>query len=369
ETGDQFEQFDERRVYGGRNTLSRDLRAWGMPARLRMGAELRHDDIGAVGLYKTRERQRLATVREDAVRQTASSFFIEHQVEIRESLRASAGIRYDRHDFDVRSNLAQNSGSAHDDIVSPKFTLIAGPWRETEVFLNLGRGFHANDARGTTITVDPTDGITPAERVSPLVAARGAEIGMRTAALPRTQLAASVWMLELDSELLYVGDAGFTEPNRASRRRGVELAAYVYPHPWLTIDADLAWSHARFSEEDPAGDRIPNAIDRVVSMGVAFDHPGGWFAGARLRHFGAAPLIEDGSVRSDSTTVVNLKAGYRFAGGLAVSLAAFNLLNARDNDITYFYESQLSDEAAPVADVHFHPIEPRSVRLTLEWRR
>lgn len=369
DTGDQFEQLDERRVYGGRSTFSRDLRVWGTPTRLRIGAELRHDDIDAVGLYKTQERQRLATVREDAVRQTASSFFIEQQIELHPSLRASAGLRYDRQDFNVRSNLALNSGSAHDDIVSPKFTLIAGPWRETEVFLNLGRGFHANDARGTTITVDPTDGITPAERVSPLVAARGAEIGMRTAVLPRTQLAASVWMLRLDSELLYVGDAGFTEANRASRRRGVELAAYVHPHPWLTIDTDLAWSHARFSEEDPAGDRIPNAIDRVVSMGVAFDHPGGWFAGARLRHFGSAPLIEDGSVRSDSTTVVNLKAGYRFAGGLAVSLAAFNLLDARDNDITYFYESQLPGEAAPVADVHFHPIEPRTVRLTLEWRR
>lgn len=51
-------------------------------------------------------------------------------------------------------------------------------------------------------------------------------------------------------------------------------------------------------------------VERVASMGVAIDHPSGWFGGARFRHFGAAPLIEDDSVRSRSTTLVNLEAGF-----------------------------------------------------------
>jgi outer membrane receptor protein involved in Fe transport len=355
---DQFEQFDERRLFGGRGIVSRN--------GTRLGFEVRHDDIDTVGLYLTRARERIGTTREDDVTQTSSSLFIEQEIRFTNSLRATAGMRYDHFDFDVDSIIAANSGRANDDIVSPKLSIVAGPWARTELFVNLGRGFHSNDARGTTITVDPTDGVTPAERVSPLVATRGGEIGVRTAIVPFTQLAASLWTLELDSELVFVGDAGITESNRASRRRGLELAAFVKPLEWLTIDADFAVSHARFTQPDPAGDRIPNAVERVVSVGVAVDHPRGWFGGARLRYLGAAPLIEDGSVRSRPTRVVNAEVGYRFANGVSAAVAGLNLFDSADNDITYFYESQLAGEAEPVSDIHFHPVEPRQWRATLK---
>jgi outer membrane receptor protein involved in Fe transport len=216
--------------------------------------------------------------------------------------------------------------------------------------------------------VDPADGVTTAERVNPMVRASGAEVGVRTAILPYTQLALTAWALDLDSELLYVGDAGATEANRASERHGVELGVYFTPREWLTLDADLAWSHARFSEYDPAGDYIPGAVEGVASIGVALQHPSGWFGGARFRHFGEAPLVEDNSVRSDPTTVVNLEVGYRLSKRFALSLAAYNLFDSDDNDITYFYESQLPGEGAPVGDRHFHPVEPRTLRLTVETR-
>jgi outer membrane receptor protein involved in Fe transport len=249
--------------------------------------------------------------------------------------------------------------------LSPKFALVLGPWNETEFFFDVGRGFHSNDARGTTITVDPTDRVTPADRVDPLVKALGTDIGLRTALIPDLQLSIALWSLDLDSELLFVGDAGTTEPSRESERRGVELTAIWNPVSWLIIDADLAWSRARFVDVDHAGDRIPGAVESVASVGVAVDHPSGWFGGARFRHFGEAPLIEDNSVRSDPTTLVNLEAGYRFAKRYKVSAAVYNVFNSKDNDITYFYESQLAGETDPVEDIHFHPVEPRTFRVTL----
>ena len=123
-----------------------------------------------------------------------------------------------------------NSGSAKDHITSPKLSLVFGPWAETEFFINAGRGFHENDARGTTITVDPVDGVTAADPVRPMVRANGAEIGMRTGLLPYTQLAITAWALDLDSELIYVGDAGATEASRATERHGVELGVFFMPH-------------------------------------------------------------------------------------------------------------------------------------------
>lgn len=366
--GDQFEQFDDRRSYGVHAELGRITQYGLVPGTLRMGVDSRFDDIGRVGLYLTDDRVRLSAVREDSVDRFGIGFFIEQQLQLTDWLRAVAGLRHDRADFEVDSDLAVNSGGAQDYITSPKLSLVFGPWAHTEFFVNAGRGFHENDARGTTITVDPADGVTTVDRVRPMVRASGAEIGIRTAIVPHMQFALTAWRLDLDSELIYVGDAGTTEPSRATKRRGVEFAAYFSPLPWLTLDADLAWSHARFSEFEPAGDRIPGAVERVASLGAAVQHPGGWFGGARFRHFGAAPLIENDSVRSDPTTVVNLEVGRHFGKRFTLALAAYNVLDSEDNDITYFYESKLPSELQPVEDRHFHPVEPRTIRLTVETR-
>jgi outer membrane receptor protein involved in Fe transport len=368
DNGDQFKQFDDRQAFGAHAEVRRDNFIGSIPGKLRIGFESRFDDIDRVGLYLTEARVRRSTIREDAVQRLGIGLYAEQQLQPTDWLRVIGGLRLDSAQFDVNSDLDANSGSASDSIASPKLSFVFGPWADTEFFINAGQGFHENDARGTTITVDPGDGVTAADRVNPMVRATGAEIGMRTAVLPYTQLALTAWMLDLDSELLYAGDAGATEANRASDRHGVELGVFVTPREWLTLDADLAWSHARFSEPDPAGNFIPGAVESVASMGVAIQHPSGWFGGARFRHFGAAPLVEDDSVRSDPTTVVNLEVGYRLNKRFAVSLAAYNLFDSRDNDITYFYESQLPGEGAPVGDRHFHPVEPRTLRLTIETR-
>jgi outer membrane receptor protein involved in Fe transport len=368
DNGDQFEQFDERKAYGVHAELARATNYGGVTGQLMFGVASRYEDIGRVGLYLTDARVRYDVIREDAVTRLGIGFFVEQQLQVTEWLRVIAGLRHDRADFDVDSDLPANSGSAKDHITSPKFSLVLGPWAETEFFINAGRGFHENDARGTTIAVDPVDGLTAADPVRPMVRASGAEVGMRTGLLPYTQLAITAWALELDSELIYVGDAGATEASRATERHGVELGIFVRPNDWLTLDADLAWSHGRFSQPDPAGDYIPGAVENVASVGVAVQHPGGWFGGARLRHFGAAPLIEDNSVRSDATTVVNAEIGRRFGGRFSVALAVYNLFDSDDNDITYFYESQLAGEEQPTEDRHFHPVEPRTLRLTVETR-
>jgi outer membrane receptor protein involved in Fe transport len=363
--GDQFEQYDDRRVFGGSYKYAWPLSLTTAPGMLRAGLEARRDDIAPVGLYLTTARERRETVRRDDVTQTSWSAWVAHDQRWNDWLRTEVGVRFDHFDFEVASNLAANSGSATDSLAQPKLTVVLGPWGDTEVFVNFGRGFHSNDARGTTIRVDPTDGVTPVDRVDPLVPATGAELGVRSAAWPGLQLYGAFWGLDIDSELLFVGDGGITEPNRASRRYGVELGAFWTPIDWLIVDADYAWARARFTESDPAGDRVPGAVETVVSLGATVNRPDGWFAGGRLRYFGAAPLIEDNSVRSDPTLLANLEAGYRFNDRVRAFLTVFNVFDAEDSDITYFYESQLPGEAAPVEDVHFHPVEPRTFRLTV----
>jgi outer membrane receptor protein involved in Fe transport len=364
--GDQFEQFDDRQVFGGSLAWTQPLAAdarW----QLRTGLELRHDDIAPVGLYLTTARKRHDTIREDEVRQTQVGAWTGIETRWTEKFRSEVGLRFDTIDYEVDSDLAANSGSGNDFLASPKLSLVFGPWRETEFFVAAGQGFHGNDIRGATITVDPIDGVTPVDPVTPLVEADGMEAGLRTAIIPRVQLALALWQLEVDSELLFIGDGGATKASRPSRRRGVELGLYARPTDWMIVDADLAWSEPRFRDDDPAGDRIPGAVERVASLGVTFDLAGGWFGGARLRYLGPSALIEDDSVRAPGSTLVNLEAGRRLSERLKVTFGIFNLFGEDASDIRYFYESQLPGEPAPVADIHVHPVEPRAARLTVDF--
>ena len=134
--------------------------------------------------------------------------------------------------------------------------------------------------------------------MTPLVRAKGAELGVRTVLVPHLQSTVSFWTLRLGSELVYNGDIGATEPGPASTRYGVEFANYYSPKPWLIFDGDLSLSRARFVEFDPAGQYVPEAVNTVVSGGASIDNFHRTFGSLRLRYFGPRALVEDNSVRS-----------------------------------------------------------------------
>lgn len=369
--GDQFEQADRRKVYGLNAT-----RTWygdwaGKAVDFTLGMQSRYDDIGNVGLYATTARQRWGMVRQDKVKEGSLSLYGESQIQWIEKFRSILGLRGDFYSFDVASNLAENSGKLKAHIGSPKLSLIFGPWDKTEYYANAGYGFHSNDARGTTLKVNPDfrdpGYLGPVDPVTPLVRAKGYELGIRSAIIPRLQTSLAFWRLDLASELLFVGDAGTTEASFPSRRTGIEWANYWTPTNSITVDADLAISRARFTTIDSTlpGNHIPGAIEKTASLGISYDGQGKWSGGLRLRYFGPRPLIEDGSIHSQASTLLNLQAGYKIDRRMKLTVSLLNLLDARVSDIDYYYSSQLRNEPAPVDDIHTHPTEPRTLRLAL----
>jgi len=363
--GDQFEQQDGRHVLGGSLT-QRFLGRWfGRDTESVAGVEGRFDRVPTLGLYHTEARQRIDTIRRDRVRQSSGALFFQTTVQWTPKLRTVAGVRDDAYRFHVESDEAANSGLRRSSLASPKLSLIAGPWKNTEVYANWGWGFHSNDARAAVQTRDPRTG-APVMPVDPLVRARGVEVGVRTAAARRLHSALTVWGLDVASELLFVGDAGTTEASRPSRRLGLEWSSALAPTSWMTVDADLAFSRARFRHSDPAGDRIPGAVEAVVSAGITAEGSGPLSGSLRLRYFGPRPLVEDNRVRSKASTTLNARMCYRLDRRYRVSLEAFNLANAKASDIDYFYVSRLPGEPAEgVADLHTHPLETRNFRFSL----
>ena len=211
--------------------------------------------------------------------------YAQTEIEWSRALRTTLGLRADVYQFSVTSDNALNSGDGSDGLVSPKFGAVFGPWAGTELYANAGMGFHSNDARGAVIHGRSVSG-EPVDRVTPLVRARGARSACAPCAIRGLQSTVAVWYLGLDSELLFVGDAGTTEAGRPSRRVGVEWTNYARLTPWLTLDGDLAFSRARFRDDDPAGDYIPGALDRVISAGVTVEPRQPLFGSLRVRHFG-----------------------------------------------------------------------------------
>ncbi|CAN7522823.1 TonB-dependent receptor [Phenylobacterium sp. LjRoot219] len=362
DAGDQFQQRERRTVVGG--ALVRNWRTdWaGLSAFVRVGAEARYDDIGAIGLYRSVAGQATAPVRADAVEEYSLGAFVDAELRLTEALRATVGLRGDAYGYDVRAGLPANSGDGSDGILSPKFSFAWRAAEPLEVYANYGRSFHSNDVRGAAIQVDPVSG-EPAARVDLLAKAEGAELGAR---FSRGELNLSLvgFWLDLDSELVFVGDAGGTEPNAASRRFGMEFAGFWRPLDALTLDLSAAYTHARLRGAPVGEDRIPQSVGAVVGAGAVWQVTDALKTAVRVRHLGPAPLVEDGSVFSESTTLVSLGAYYT-VGRVQLGLDVFNLFDARDADITYFYESRLPGEATGVEDIHFHPVEPRQVRASL----
>ncbi len=367
--GDQFEQAEHRNVFGGAASRSWHLPLFGATSTQTLGLQVRHDRLDPVGLYEAVGGKRAGTIQESTVRETSVGVYAESSVHWTPWFRSLAGLRTDRLFFDIESSIAANSGKREAGIARPKLSLIVGPWRHVEYFANFGYGFHSNDARGVTESVTPKERL-PAAASPALVRSRGSELGLRAEAIEGLQTSMALWQLDLDSELVFSGDAGDTQPSGKSRRHGIEINNHYALTSWLLLDADFALSRANFTTVQGSasnlGRYVPGSANTVISAGATVNHLGPWFGQLQVRDFGPRPLIEDNSQRSRSTTLVYARIGAWIGKDMKLALDVFNVFDRHASDIDYYYASRLRGEpAAGINDIHFHPVEPRSIRLTL----
>lgn len=314
---DQFEQVDRRFVTGGELKRIWERLWWGKKVENTVGLQIRNDYIPDSGRNLTVDRQVTQVVIDDHIEELNSGLYASNQIQWTRWWRSQLGLRGDVFAIDVNSNTAANSGNSTAGILSPKATLVFGPWKKTEIYLDGGSGFHSNDARGVTITVDPTT-LAPQRQVPLLVRTKGAEVGARTSIVPGLVSTLSFWFLQSNSELTFDGDTGDTEANGPSRRYGIEWANFYKPTRWLTLSADFSFTHARYLDPQEtvtgtSGFYIANSIPVVISAAAIVEAPSGIFGGVRLRYFSSQPLIEDDSERQPGSTIVNALCGYRFS--------------------------------------------------------
>lgn len=362
--GDQVEQVERRTAAGLRARMARDFDLFGVKAEGRLGADAHIDWLDETGLYRTTARTRTSAIASDQVDVMSADIWGDVTLHWTDRLRATFGLRADHISGDVSGLVPANAGSESGVQWSPKLNIAYALTDDLEVYAGYGLGFHTNNIVGVVQTVDPVTG-DPVDPATLFAESRGGEVGLRWEPDATFNVSAAAFLLDFDSELIYLGDSGVSEPSDPTRRYGLEVAAFWNPVDWLAFDASYAYSHSRFKDAPAALDRIPNTVEGVAAAGVVWLPGDGWQGSIRLRYLGPGPLIEDNSVRAPSTTLVNAGLSKDF-GTFEIGLDILNLLDAEDFDMVYFYESQLASESAPVEDIHFHPVHPRTFVLNLK---
>jgi TonB dependent receptor/TonB-dependent Receptor Plug Domain len=384
--GDQREQLDNRFVSG--INASRQFAPRGAVTTT-AGLGVRNDNVPTVGLFLTHDQipypdgtLSLAHVVERDTYAWAQSL-----IQIGSKLQLTPGLRLDHYDLDVDDSVAADSGRVASAMLNPKFTAayVISPYQE--VYEDFGESFHSNDARGITDTLDPQTQAPynalgqPVLQNTPLVRAAGEEIGYRYSrgALNSTL---AFWQLHLNSELVFDGDAGVTYAGGPTMRRGIELTNFYRLKPWLILDADIATSKARFlNNPGGLGAYVPESIGTVTAAGATVDRQN-YAASLRLRYFGPRILDQEGNAVSAPAVTYDAQTTWKLHRGYDIVADCFNILNAQTDDVEYYYQSWLPQDAANPAyarnpainpalggsgvnDYVFHPGQKRTFRLTL----
>ncbi|KFE66539.1 Outer membrane receptor protein, mostly Fe transport [Hyalangium minutum] len=378
--GDMIEQHDARTM-AGLQASYRFRHQWrGLSFETTFGTQLRTDSIEN-SLFNDRARERLAPVVDASVREGSLGLYAQEDIILTPWLRTVLGVRGDLFGFDVDDKLedlttqdTKTSGVRQASRISPKASLVFGAIPETELYLNAGAGFHSNDARGVVRQPDP---------VTPLTQARGYELGARTRLFDVLDLAGSVFLLDLDSELVWVGDEGSTEARGPTRRRGLEAEARLRILPWLFADADLTVSRATFVGNAGNADAVALAPTLILAGGVSARHPSGAYGRIGAIHLGDRPATEDRFLTAEGFTRVDVTAGYR-GSWFEVTLGLQNLLNTEWREAQFANVSRLPDETGPEScpagtrpagedtfegceDLHFTPGAPFNAQATVSF--
>ena len=278
-------------------------------------------------------------------------------------MRLVGGLRAETFTFDVRNRCAacadRPAGRTSSGIVLPKMNLILGPWASTELFANYGEGYHSNDARSAV-----------ALGSSPLARAKSYEVGVRSKpwGAGGVELTATIWRLDLKSELVFVGDEGTTDIRGASRREGVEVAARGQVWGPLYFNGSVTYTKAEFRN----GDAIPLAPEVTAYGALLLKWPEGLTSQLQATYLGLRPLTEDRSIKAPSWIDFDLSERYQLPikmshGRMEAFFFIQNLFNTKWEQATFAFTSQLRNEPAAVTDIHFVPGNPRTVMGGVAW--
>jgi outer membrane receptor protein involved in Fe transport len=409
-TGDQEDQFENRRVAGGSANYVLPMSLGAIPNEFAMGLITRYDSLG-VGRAPSIDQvpqptgdDPLSFSDDDRVHLFAGGAWLQATTRWTSFLRTVIGIREDyQHaaDVDLMAALHEtagytNGGNAGQSLFQPKGSLIFTPMDSLEFYLSIGRGFHSADVRGVNQDVSVDLGLPHTNLLSKQ---EGQEVGMRGAVGRNLTFTFAVYNLWQQSETIIDPDVGADTAGPPSRRYGYELNVTYEFTRHLELYASYSGDHTRFTRpfDDGTGhlgEYITDAPVATGSLALYLKDFGPWSGGLNVRYLGNYPLssgpcvnsaaLHDfpgvatscanaptalGQVDGKGFAEVNLDARYAFTSAWSAALGVYNLFNSHAAAAEFWYVDRLQNEVTSYplgrAAVHEHPLEPIMVRFTM----
>ncbi len=357
--GDQIKQHEKRNIYGYNGSYQKTSNLFGMKLKSEIGLQLRYDDIQNSELSHTAQRKFL--INRLAYGQTNElniGGYIDETLNITDKFIINVGARIDQFQFEYVNDMddAYKRKVVNDYIVSPKLNLFYNFTKNFQLYLKTGTGFHSNDTR-----VVVSDSATHT-----LPRALGGDFGTFFKPTPRLLINAAVWILDLEQEFVYVGDAAVIEPSGYTRRYGVDLSLRYQIAKWLFFDVDANYTVPRSLYEPKGKNYVPLAPTITSIGGLTAKFKNGLNAGVRYRYVGDRPANENNTVTAKGynvfDAVINLT-----RSSYAIGITMENLANIEWNEAQFDTESKLKNEVQSVSELHYTPGTPFFIKGSLTW--
>ena len=350
QNGDEINQRDRRFMAGFDALYQYQTRPFGVSLTSSAGFQYRIDTPRVV-LANSVQRHQLARTQDVSIVEQSYSPFVKFDVVPLPWLRFVTGARGDIFTYDVHSRVNTTGDDLNGRVTQArpnvKANLALGPWYQTEFFANFGTGYHSNDARA--VISDPN--------LTALPTAQGYEFGLRSKAIPRTELSLTYWVIDLASELVFVGDDGTTEARGPSHREGIEFAVRVKILDWLTFSGDVTAAKAEFD----TGGAVPLAPLLTSRADLTARLPWGLSSSLSMRYLGDRYADEERHQTARGYLLFDITARYRYKW-LEAFVSIENLANTEYREAQFFFTSRLAGEpAGGVPDIHYTPGNPRTV--------
>jgi hypothetical protein len=355
--GDRIRQSESRKLIGYQINYAAEKSFHKFDLSQNFGGGFRYDDVDDIELsHVLNDKVTLDEITSGDVHETNLFLFTDHTVSFGQKFSINAGFRLDRFIFEYDDALTANAANSGKSIFSPKVNLQYNPTALTTLFIKAGYGFHSNDSRA--ILSEQTRELLPR--------AFGIDAGSEWKPFADLFLHASLWVLDLEEELLFVGDEGIVEPSGATRRKGVDLSFRYQLSDAVFIDNDLTYTLARSVSSTDNSNYIPLAPLFTSTGGIQYQR-NNFTTSLRYRYLADRPANEDNSLQAEGYLLLDATASCTY-GKFTFRLAAENLFNSEWDEAQFETTSRLKNETEPVTEIHFTPGTPLMIKGSVEIR-
>lgn len=355
--GDQITQLENRLTMGSNNSFTRKNSVSDFKGEFKTGVNIRRDLVNDSRLYRSSNQfGELDDLSRGDIAETNIQFYAQEEFQLSQRLSFLAGMRYDYFLFDYSDKLNNSNTFEAEGLISPKFQIAYDLNENLNLYAKYGLGFHSNDSRL----------IGAQTNNKRLAQAQGFDLGTYWRPNEKVLLNMAFWNLDLNDELVYVGDEGIVEASGATRRIGLDFSLRYQAFKWLSGTIDANYAFARFRSSSKGENYIPLAPS-FSSLGKLSFYKNKFTASIQYRFIADRAANENNSLKAEGYFLTDLNLNYEL-GPIVFGISIENLMNTEWKEAQFETTSRLQNETQAITELHYTPGAPFQAMASIACR-